>query len=773
MKIFTKITGFILCIVLSCLVVYVDASAYMQMTEEDLNPMELSDEFCQDEWEDAISDGDWYIGDSGEPYTGDFFTDEEETIEDTPGYSTQDLDTPGEDVDLEINIDGIIGLMSKRSDLAGKLNVAWDGTNKFLIQGGCSDGEYVYLSFHVYTRIENITSGDKILYDTAGQRILCAKLLASGQIDPSTAVVSSFANLDHANSLTYNSKTDQVIVANLYSQYVEPDKYGNEYNKKTNEYNRVTLINADYLRGETEIINGKEERVKLEASYRYIPCKVNSIVYDEYEDRYIVGISGEKYSFAVLNSDFLLEKVVDYEKASSEDEKDPWVRNDIWCDNSNIYALVMKKGTDGYKNILMVFNKNAIDRAEESEDIEGKEINLNFNKSCEVENIFKHGDEILIGCFGTDVNGRSNYGYFPLSLNGLNNTEPHIFKIEYEPNYDGSNNVTGSDNSRKSSIVIRHTSTELLPNTFAKSEHRFKGWAAYWVGEGSRPGKWYCNTDSGRSWEDTYNSTEDLYIYSDCKKVSQTVPAGDTVVMVAQWDTVLYFTVKFLSNDENNKSLIKQYTHGQTNYLDSCTFTQDHIDKYDIADSDKSNLTNVFLGWNAHWVEIDKWYYKSADGSSKGWYKEGSEPEGYKKYVYSDGAKVVQTVPKGQNVEMYAVWNDFKTYYFAGGKVIDFDSIKTPTLCPIRQNANSGKTDLKSYLTDSTATPWYVYNVNTDKWCYKNESNTREWYTFGTQPNNYVKYINAVGTVRNTAEVGESLVMCWKEYTSEAYDFVN
>ena len=33
MKIFTKITGFILCAVLSCLVVYVDASAYMQMAE--------------------------------------------------------------------------------------------------------------------------------------------------------------------------------------------------------------------------------------------------------------------------------------------------------------------------------------------------------------------------------------------------------------------------------------------------------------------------------------------------------------------------------------------------------------------------------------------------------------------------------------------------------------------------------------------------------------------------------------------------------------------
>ena len=640
------------------------------------------------------------------------------------------------------------------------LNVDWpNGDEKFLIQGGCSDGEYVYYAFHIYNREEKIINGEnRVLYTTTGQKILCAKLLESGQIDISTAVVRSFTYLDHANSLTYNSKTDQVIVANLYSQYVGTDNEGYEKTKHTNEYYRVTVLNAAYLRdepGETS-----------EASYRYIPCKVNSITYDEYEDRYIVGISGKKYSFAVLNSDFLLENIVNYQKASSEDENDKWRRNDIWCDHSNIYALVIKSlDGGGCENILMVFNKKVIDRPTGTESIVGKEITLYSHEKYEAENIFKHGDKILIGYYRND-NGYNNYGYFPLSLDGLNNSEPGIFKIEYEPNYNGENNITGSDNTRKSSIVIYKTSTELLPNTFANSGYRFKGWAAYCV----EKGKWYCNTDSGRSWQSSYSNPDEFYLYSDCKRVSKTVSAGNTVVMVAQWELADKFTVKFLSNDENNESLIKQYTHGQTNYLDLCTFTQDHIEKYNI---DTQNVPNVFLGWNAHWVEGDKWYYKSADGSSKGWYKEGSEPEGYEKYVYSDGAKVVQTVPKGQNVEMYAVWNEFKAYYFAGAKVIAFENIKTPTICPIRQNANSGTTALKSYLGESSTTPWYVYNVNTDKWCYKNENNTREWFVFGTQPDNYVKYINAVGTVRNTAEVGESLVMCWTAHTSETYDFVN
>ena len=76
--------------------------------------MELSDEFCQDEWEDAINDGDWYTGDSDEPYTGEIFTDEEATSEETPDCSTQDLDTPGEDVDLEISVNGTIDLMNKK-----------------------------------------------------------------------------------------------------------------------------------------------------------------------------------------------------------------------------------------------------------------------------------------------------------------------------------------------------------------------------------------------------------------------------------------------------------------------------------------------------------------------------------------------------------------------------------------------------------------------------------------------------------------------------------
>lgn len=75
---------------------------------------------------------------------------------------------------------------------------------------------------------------------------------------------------------------------------------------------------------------------------------------------------------------------------------------------------------------------------------------------------------------------------------------------------------------------------------------------------------------------------------------------------------------------------------------------------------------------------------------------------------------------------------------------------------------------------DNDVTPWYIYNKDDDKWCYRNEDNTvREWYEYGGEPDGYVKYINYVGTVRNTADAGESLVMCWTSGTSSTFDFIN
>ncbi len=709
----------------------------------------VAEEFYEGDWESAINTKEWYVGDNEELYVGEILAGEE-FPEDNMNISPFNLENPDESTDLNISINGITGLMSTRRMLADFLGVTWDTTNKFLIQGGCSDGEYVYIAFHLYTREEE---DGKTFYTTTGQKILCAKLIESGenagQIDTTTAVIKNFSYLDHANSLTYNSKTDQVIVANLFCQQVTTNSNGQKVQNNTDEYYRLTVLNAAFLRGEA----GETS----EATYKYVPCRVNSIAYDEYEDQYIVGISGKKYSFAILNSEFFLEKVIGYLPDDTEGEPryDAWARNDICCDESNIYALVSKHLEDGgFVNVLTVFNKKAIDNPEDTDSIVAKEINLNSHINYEAENIFKHGDKFLIGYYKYDGTN-NNYGYVDISL-------ANSFNIEYEPNLSNTNNVNGSDSTRKSSQVLRGVSTELMPNTFANTGYKFKGWAAYWV-EGN---KWYCNINGTRSWKTSFSSADDLYLYADGQKVSKTVPAGHTVVMVAQWETTNKFYVTFLSNDLNNLTSSQQCTHGSSNVLNLCTFTNAHTDVYENESS------KVFNGWHAHWVEGDKWYYESADGGTRGWYKEGSEPTGYKKYVYKDGVTVKQTVPKGHNVEMHAFWNEFKVYYFAGAVSVPFEHILTPTVGEPTSNIVRTLENFSSSISSSEQNGSYIYHIESEKWYYQNSSgSSKAWYASGSQPSSYVKHLYTGNTIGNMACAGEGIVMCWNEGTSASFDF--
>lgn len=62
-----------------------------------------------------------------------------------------------------------------------------------------------------------------------------------------------------------------------------------------------------------------------------------------------------------------------------------------------------------------------------------------------------------------------------------------------------------------------------------------------------------------------------------------------------------------------------------------------------------------FAGWTAYRTTYGQWYY--TDGSSTGWYTEGSQPSGYYKYIYRDGVNVAKTSGvDGDVVKMYAQW---------------------------------------------------------------------------------------------------------------------
>ena len=74
-----------------------------------------------------------------------------------------------------------------------------------------------------------------------------------------------------------------------------------------------------------------------------------------------------------------------------------------------------------------------------------------------------------------------------------------------------------------------------------------------------------------------------------------------------------------------------------------------------LANNSFTKPGSKFVGWQAYRTTNDQWYY--TNGTSTGWYKEGSQPSGYSKYIYKDGQKVSATSSvDGDVVIMYAQW---------------------------------------------------------------------------------------------------------------------
>lgn len=65
----------------------------------------------------------------------------------------------------------------------------------------------------------------------------------------------------------------------------------------------------------------------------------------------------------------------------------------------------------------------------------------------------------------------------------------------------------------------------------------------------------------------------------------------------------------------------------------------------------------TLIGWNRYRTSDDKWFYESSDGTTTGWYVEGTQPSGYTKNVLSTTSGVSKTSSiDGDTIVMYAVW---------------------------------------------------------------------------------------------------------------------
>lgn len=215
-------------------------------------------------------------------------------------------------------------------------------------QGACASSKHAYIAINAgYTTI--------LKYDISTWKLVKK---------------SSGLMLDHANDMTYNSRTNTIVVCN------------NSPNFET-----ITFVNPDTL----SIVGTKE-----------LKHKIYAISYNATYDRYVVGLSGS-YDFAILDKDFkLIKKYKGY--------KSGYLRQGSDCDDNYLYFIQSSGGS----NIIVVYNWDGafVDT-------------IRINNSKEAENIFHNGNN-----FYTTLHYYGNY----VHRIGLSDKTAISFKVKYNAN---------------------------------------------------------------------------------------------------------------------------------------------------------------------------------------------------------------------------------------------------------------------------------------------------------------------------------------------------
>lgn len=582
------------------------------------------------------------------------------------------------------------------------------------MQGGCSDGKYLYFAFIVYK--EQYADENLI-----GTFIVTCHFDSNGKIQTdafhSSKDNSKLAEIGHCNSMTYNALTDQIVTAGA-----------------TKDKQTVYTINAAYLRSETS---------SLTLAKHYISCRANLIAYNATLNRYVVNVSGVFSAFCVLDSNFeLIAAYIPKKDSALYDKPDNIGHAGLYCDDTYIYSVchygsgnTLSKGK--VQNVISILNWNG-------EVV--KEVNLSFNRvtrngvldSYEAENIIVHGNKVLMGfncSHSSKGNAGRHYYYYDLSS--------QFFHIQYCPDenvetYQSSGNKTYSQ-------VLYGQSTKIKENFFTKKGYKFAGWTLYIPGEDI----WsYKNSAGTIKWykEGTQPEGYAKTVYKDKQSVSQTVKSGKTVMFCANWAGTKTFHVAFNANGGSGSMPSQIVTYGTSKTMPENTFT-------------KKGCT--FKGWMIYNRDRDLWLYQNTDGSEMAWYKEGAAPVGYTKRIYKNQTTIAKTAPAGQHLVFYAQWNEYIILYNANGMSVSAGGIKTPTRA-VYGSSNTVKKYTDDEVTQKKTLRGYrQHRLELDKWRYQNRTNADDTPWFNKSKVNtdkYKLYLFTGSTVKQTVQIGEHVV---------------
>ncbi len=225
------------------------------------------------------------------------------------------------------------------------------------LQGGCSDGEYIYQGFILRDRVNNEKDN------------ICKIVKIKPDFDPNTqdvVLTSGELALNHTNDLTYNSRTGEIAVAH------------NNPNRT-----KVSILDADTL--------------EFKRSVTILPS-IYSISYNYERDVYVVGISSSQ-NMMLLSSD-LTRKVSNIIRSATGATASMTTQG-ICSDDTFIYHTLWNSGgkaSDYNKNVITVY------------DWYGNHVGTIYTKiTIESENIIVHGGELYVCAYSSG--GVASYIY--------------------------------------------------------------------------------------------------------------------------------------------------------------------------------------------------------------------------------------------------------------------------------------------------------------------------------------------------------------------------
>lgn len=265
----------------------------------------------------------------------------------------------------------------------------------------------------------------------------------------------------------------------------------------------------------------------------------------------------------------------------------------------------------------------------------------------------------------------------------------------------------------------------------SRTGYTFKGWNVYRI----KDKKYYV---TGKGWlsESEINSngyTKTLYTkdreYGFTGSWWKGCSAASHYIMIAKWEKnpVTTFTVKYMANGGSGSMANTTVTYGEATTLKNNQFKKEGCS---------------FVGWTAK-RDNNTWRYISPDGSAEKWCAEGSQPSGWKKYVYKNQAKILKTYSKNKGV----------VYFYAQWKQNE------PQTFTIKYNANGGSGSMAdTVVTYGKATPlrnnqFVKQGYKFVGWTAKRDDNTWRyyqpngsgdgWYAEGRQPSGWKKFVYA------------------------------